>query len=80
LLYRQSTSEIIELAKSYLATIQSPEKITGILRPTFPDNSSDKELTVRISALKDLGIKNIDFYLFDVWRERDLEWIKQALI
>jgi len=80
LFYRQNTGEIIELAKSYLATIQSPEKITGILRPTFPDNSSDKELTVRISALKDLGIKNIDFYLFDVWRERDLEWIKQALI
>jgi hypothetical protein len=27
-----------------------------------------------------MGITNIDFYLFDVWRERDLEWIKQALI
>ena len=80
LFYRQNTSEIIELAKSYLSTINSPEKITGILRPTYPDNSSDKELALRISALKDLGIENIDFYLFDVWRERDLDWIKQALI
>ena len=80
LFYRQNTSEIIELAKSYLSTINSPEKITGILRPTYPDNSSDKELALRISALKNLGIENIDFYLFDVWRERDLDWIKQALI
>ena len=80
LFYRQNTSEIIELAKSYLSTINSPEKITGILRPTYPDNSSDKELAARISALKNLGIENIDFYLFDVWRERDLDWIKQALI
>ena len=80
LFYRQNTSEIIELAKSYLSILNSPEKITGILRPTYPDNSSDKELALRISALKNLGIENIDFYLFDVWRERDLDWIKQALI
>ena len=80
LFYRQNTGEIIELAKSYLSTINSSEKITGILRPTYPDNSSDKELALRISALKNLGIENIDFYLFDVWRERDLDWIKQALI
>lgn len=80
LLYRQSTSEIIELAKSYLETIQDSKKITAILRPTYPDNSSEKELTVRTNALKDLGIANIDFYLFDVWRERDLDWIKQSLI
>jgi hypothetical protein len=79
LFYRQNTGEIIELAMSYLSIINSPEKITGILRPTYPDNSSDKELEVRISALKNLGIENIDFYLFDVWRERDLDWIKQAL-
>jgi hypothetical protein len=80
LFYCQSTSEIIELAQSYLSVIQSPEKITGILRPTYPDNSSQVELAERVNALKNLGIKNIDFYLFDVWRERDLEWIKQALI
>jgi len=80
LFYCQSTSEIIELAQSYLSVIQSPEKITGILRPTYPDNSSQFELAKRVNALKNLGIKNIDFYLFDVWRERDLEWIKQALI
>jgi len=80
LFYRQKTGEIIELGKSYLSTINSPEKITGILRPTHPDNPSQKELGLRISALKNLGIENIDFYLFDVWRERDLEWIKQALI
>ena len=80
LFYRQKTGEIIELGKSYLSTINSPEKITGILRPTHPDNPSQKELGLRISALKNLWIENIDFYLFDVWRERDLEWIKQALI
>lgn len=80
LFYRQNTGEIIELAMSYLSIINSPEKITGILRPTYPDNSSDKELALRINALKNLGIENIDFYLLDVWRERDLEWIKQALI
>ena len=80
LLYRQSTSEIIDIAKNYLSIIQSPEKITGILRPTYPDNSSMDELSKRVKALKNIGISNIDFYLFDVWRERDLDWIKQALI
>ena len=80
LFYCQSTSEIIELAQNYLSVIQSPEKITGILRPTYPDNSSQSELAKRVNALKNIGITNIDFYLFDVWRERDLEWIKQSLI
>lgn len=80
LFYCPSTSEIIELAQNYLSVIQSPEKITGILRPTYPDNSSQSELAKRVNALKNLGIANIDFYLFDVWRERDLDWIKQALI
>ena len=80
LFYRQNTNEIIELAKSYLSTINSPEKITGILRPTHPDNPSQSELAQRVKALKNIGISKIDFYLFDVWRERDLDWIKQALI
>ncbi len=80
LLYRQSTNEIIGLAQSYLSTVKSAEKITGILRPTYPDNSSKSELVERVQALKNIGISNIDFYLFDVWRERDLDWIKQALI
>ena len=80
LFYCPSTSEIIELAKSYLSINNSPEKITGILRPTYPDNSSQKQLAERVKALENIGISNIDFYLFDVWRERDLDWIKQALI
>jgi hypothetical protein len=80
LLYRQSTNEIISLAQSYLSTVKSAEKITGILRPTYPDNSSQSELAERVQTLKNIGISNIDFYLFDVWRERDLNWIKQALI
>jgi len=80
LFYCPSTSEISELAQSYLSRIQSPKKITGILRPTYPDNSSQSELAERVQALKNIGISNIDFYLFDVWRERDLDWIKQALI
>ena len=72
LFYRQSTSEIINLAQSYLSVIRSPKKITGILRPTFPDNSSQHELIERVKALKNIGVDDIDFYLFDVWRERDL--------
>ena len=80
LFYCPSTSEIIELAKSYLSINNSPEKITDILRPTYPDNSSQKQLAERVKALENIGISNIDFYLFDVWRERDLDWIKQALI
>ena len=80
LFYCPSTSEIIELAQSYLSRIESPKKITGILRPTYPDNSSQEQLAERVKALEKIGISNIDFYLFDVWRERDLYWIKQALI
>lgn len=79
LLYHSSTEEINLLAQSYLSKFEVAKKITAILRPTFPDTASPAELASRVANLKAMGISNIDFYLFDVWRDRDLDAIKKAL-
>ena len=79
LFYCPSTSEIIELAQSYLSRIESPKKITGILRPTYPDSTSQENLVNKVSALVNLGVSDIDFYLLDTMRTSDLESIKHCI-
>jgi len=49
------------------------------LRPTYPDSTSPENLINKVSALVDLGISNIDFYLLDTMRASDLESIKHSI-
>jgi hypothetical protein len=77
LIYRKSAAEVAAVAEHYRKNVTS--SITAILRPTYPDNESAEVLTEKVSVLRRIGITDIDFYLLDVMRPRDLQWIKSAL-
>ena len=77
LIYRQDVTAVADLAKNYLEGTDAG--ITAILRPTYPDSTSPKNLINKVSALVDLGISNIDFYLLDTMRASDLESIKHSI-
>ena len=77
LIYRDKLSEAKHVARSYSEF--APDKVIGILRPAYPDNDSAQNLKEKVAALRQSGISNIDFYLLDVMRPRDLQWIKGSL-
>jgi hypothetical protein len=77
LVYRRTAEGVAELANSYLKNVSA--SVSAILRPTFPDCTEEQNLIEKVKDLKDLGIKEIDFYLLDTFRPRDLTWIKKAI-
>ncbi len=78
LIYRDNPISVQEVASHYLERVGG--KIIPILRPTFPDNLSKENLIAKVEKLRELGIEEIDFYLLDTMRPRDLTWIKEALL
>lgn len=77
LIYRVSAEEVGAVASHYRSEISGA--ITAILRPTYPDNDSREKLSAKVKALHDSSVHDIDFYLLDAMRPRDLEWIKGAI-
>ncbi len=77
LIYRKSPEEVAAVARHYRSKLSS--EITAILRPTYPDNTSMKSLHEKVAVLGENSIKDIDFYLLDAMRPRDLGWIKSAI-
>ena len=77
LIYRNTPYEVAHVGESYRKLVTSD--ITAILRPTFPDNQSESSLIEKVDRLKSAGIADIDFYLLDAMRPRDLTWIKSAI-
>ena len=76
-IYRDKLTDAKSVARNYSEF--APGKVIGILRPAYPDNDSAENLKEKIRALRESGISNIDFYLLDVMRPRDLQWIKGSL-
>ena len=68
---------VADLAKNYLEGTDTG--ITAILRPTYPDSTSQENLVNKVSALVNLGVSDIDFYLLDTMRTSDLESIKHCI-
>lgn len=54
-------------------------KIKGILRPAFPDLTSENAVVSAVSALWDGGVKDIGFYNYGHIRSQSLNWIGKAL-
>jgi hypothetical protein len=54
-------------------------KIKGILRPAFPDLTSEAAVVDAVSALWDGGVKDIGFYNYGHIRSQSLNWIGKAL-
>jgi hypothetical protein len=77
LVYRATPEGVEALANSYLKDVSAP--VSAILRPTFPDCTDEQNLIAKVKALTDIGINEIDFYLLDTFRPRDLTWIKNAI-
>ena len=77
LIYRATADEVAQVGENYRKLVASD--ITAILRPTFPDNQSERSLIEKVAQLKSAGIADIDFYLLDAMRPRDLTWIKSAI-
>ena len=77
LVYRKSPAEVAAVYKHYVDRLGV--RLKPILRPTFPDNTDEKTLREKVSALIELGTKDIDFYLLDTWRPRDLTWVANSL-
>ena len=77
LIYRNTPDEVAQVGEHYRKLVTSD--ITAILRPTFPDNKSERSFIEKVARLKSAGIADIDFYLLDAMRPRDLTWIKNAI-
>jgi hypothetical protein len=77
LVYRKSPAEVAAIYKHYSDHLKM--RLKPILRPTFPDNTDEKNLREKVAALAALGAADIDFYLLDTWRPRDLTWVASAL-
>ena len=77
LVYRKSASEVGAIFEHYKQRLGC--RLKPILRPTFPDNTDAITLNEKVKALKNLGATDIDFYLLDTWRPRDLIWVANAL-
>jgi hypothetical protein len=77
LTYRTTPAAVSALIGSYQKEISAP--ISAILRPTYPDCTEQENLIKKVEALKQMKITEIDFYLLDTFRPRDLTWIKKAI-
>ncbi len=77
LIYRKSANEVGTIYSHYKERLSM--RLKPILRPTFPDNLDAATLDAKVRTLSDLGASDIDFYLLDTWRPRDLKWVAQVL-
>ena len=77
LIYRASANDVVETTRHYVEQLGGD--ITPILRPTFPDNIAKANLIEKVQKIRELKVSDIDFYLLDTMRKRDLGWIKESL-
>lgn len=54
-------------------------KIKGILRPAYPDLTSESSVSQAVSTLWHGGVKDIAFYNYGHFRSQSLNWISSAL-
>ena len=77
LIYQQTPETVQELCAHYQNRLGG--SLIPILRPTFPDNTSQELLIDKVRRIRGLGLNQIDFYLLDTMRPRDITWIARAL-
>ena len=77
LIYQQTPEMVEELCAHYQNQLGG--SLIPILRPTFPDNTNQESLIEKVKRIRGLGLNDIDFYLLDTMRPRDLTWISRAL-
>lgn len=77
LMYRKEIADFKKLAEHYRKNVT--KDLRAIIRPTYPDAETLDNLQTKVEILSSLKVSSIDFYLFDTWREKNLQWVTQAL-
>ena len=77
--YEPSTDRINADLADIKRRTNNTGKIKGILRPAFPDLTSEAAVVDAVAVLWEGGVKDIGFYNYGHIRSQSLNWIKRAL-
>jgi hypothetical protein len=77
--YEPSTDRIKADLQDIKRRTNNLGRVKGILRPAFPDLTSEGAVVEAVSALWEGGVKDIGFYNFGHIRSQSLSWIGKAL-
>jgi len=80
LLYRWTTEENVGIAKNYQTFMGIGLPTIAAIRPVFPDVNDLSLLRNRVEEIKNLGVNDLDFYLWDIIRLNELLEIKSILL
>lgn len=78
-LYQPSADAMLCDAEDVIHRVGSVDSLSAILRPGWPDMTSESQLLDSVQHLKRLGIRDIAFYHFDMLRPVNFDWLKHAL-
>lgn len=78
-LYRSSVAEVMVDAHHALEQVGNPDSLGVILRPGYPDMTSESQLMETLAELKALGIRHFSFYNPGLLGARSLDWLSRAL-
>jgi len=75
--FETKVSEIAQVVSHFQKELTSP--VAAAVSPMYPFIANKAELVENVAGLLACDIKQIDFYLLDVMRKRDLDWISEAI-
>lgn len=78
-LYQPSVAATADDLDHVLAKTGGPERISVILRPGYPDMTSEMQLDDTIDAVRARGITDIAFYNHGMLRPANLRWLEHSL-
>ncbi|NDF02861.1 MAG: hypothetical protein EB067_05430 [Actinobacteria bacterium] len=75
--FETKLSDIAQVVSHFQKELTSP--VAAAVSPMYPYISNKAELVEKVAGLLACDIKQVDFYLLDVMRKRDLVWITEAI-
>ena len=75
--FETKLSDIAQVVSHFQKELSSP--VAAAVSPMYPYISNKAELVEKVAGLLACDIKQVDFYLLDVMRKRDLVWISEAI-
>ena len=79
-LYQPSVKDTETEGKLVIQEVGGAERLSAILRPGWPDMNSQGQVTDTIARVQALGIRDLSFYNYDMLRQVNLKWLKNALM
>jgi len=75
--FETKLSDIAQVVSHFQIELSSP--VAAAVSPMYPYISNKAELVEKVAGLLACDIQQVDFYLLDVMRKRDLVWISEAI-